>query len=309
MERDFKGVWIPSELWLNSDLKIMEKIFLVEISSLDGVDGCYASNGYFSEFFNLSKTRCSAIIQSLKAKGYITIKRFYENSNKTSERRVIKVNENAIKSNTSRSLGNVSKGIKPKEIDENIEKGSDVNSNEDEQQLKVDIDNKNSESGEVTGQAIDGKTELIEDMKKTKGNPIYVEVITYLNNVCGTAYKHTTTKNQRFINARIKEGYSLDDFKNVIDKKREEWLGTNMSKYLRPETLFGTKFERYINEIQMKLSEGGKDNDWKLRGVKNNRENKSCGEEARSSRWSRGENTDNRSLTEEERELAKRELF
>ncbi|MBB6713933.1 hypothetical protein [Clostridium gasigenes] len=58
MKKEFKGIWIPSELWINKDLSVMEKIFLVEITSLDREKGCYASNGYFSEFFSLSKTRC-----------------------------------------------------------------------------------------------------------------------------------------------------------------------------------------------------------------------------------------------------------
>ena len=40
----------------------------------------------------------------------------------------------------------------------------------------------------------------------------------------------------------------LDDFKSVIDKKSKEWLGTNMERYLRPDTLFGTKFESYLNQ-------------------------------------------------------------
>ena len=48
--------------------------------------------------------------------------------------------------------------------------------------------------------------------------------------------------------ARLNEGYSLDDFKQVIEKKVNEWKGTEMEKYLRPETLFGTKFENYLNQ-------------------------------------------------------------
>ena len=53
--RDFKGIWIPKEIWLNKNLKLIEKIFLVEIDSLDNEDGCYASNKYFAEFFGITK--------------------------------------------------------------------------------------------------------------------------------------------------------------------------------------------------------------------------------------------------------------
>ena len=72
--RAFKGVWIDKEIWLDKNLTWMEKLFIVEINSLDNDSGCYASNKYFSEFFDLSKSRCSQIINSLKNKNYIEIK-------------------------------------------------------------------------------------------------------------------------------------------------------------------------------------------------------------------------------------------
>lgn len=83
------------------------------------------------------------------------------------------------------------------------------------------------------------------------GNPTaypYKNVIDYLNQQTGKNYKSTTKKNQTVIRARTDEGFSLDDFKRVIDNKVAEWKGTSMEKYLRPETLFGTKFEGYLNQ-------------------------------------------------------------
>lgn len=74
------------------------------------------------------------------------------------------------------------------------------------------------------------------------------EVVDYLNQSINGSYKHTTEKTQRCIKARINEGFVVDDFKTVIDKKVAEWSGTDMEKYLRPETLFGTKFESYLNQ-------------------------------------------------------------
>ena len=73
MNRDFKGIWIPKEVWLNKELSVMEKLFLVEIDSLDGTKGCFASNAHFSEFFGVSKGRCTQIIKSLEAKKLIKI--------------------------------------------------------------------------------------------------------------------------------------------------------------------------------------------------------------------------------------------
>jgi len=72
-QRDFKGIWIPREIWLASELTLLEKIFLVEIDSLDNEQNCYASNAYFADFFGISKGRCTQIIKSLEAKGFIQI--------------------------------------------------------------------------------------------------------------------------------------------------------------------------------------------------------------------------------------------
>ena len=84
---------------------------------------------------------------------------------------------------------------------------------------------------------------------------IYSPVIEYLNSKCNTKYRTTTKKTKDLINARINEGFTLEDFKKVIDIKANEWLNTDMAKYLRPETLFGTKFESYLNQ-KTKESEG-----------------------------------------------------
>jgi len=83
-----------------------------------------------------------------------------------------------------------------------------------------------------------------------KDKNIYIPIIDYLNEKANKNFRPTTKKTQSLINARIKEGFTLDDFKKVIDIKCSQWLDTEMEKYLRPETLFGTKFEGYLNEKQ-----------------------------------------------------------
>lgn len=85
-----------------------------------------------------------------------------------------------------------------------------------------------------------------EEIEKEKEN-IYSLVIEYLNEKAGTNYRSSGQATKRHINARVAEGFTLDDFKTVIDKKCAEWKGSDMEKYLRPETLFGTKFESYLN--------------------------------------------------------------
>lgn len=80
------------------------------------------------------------------------------------------------------------------------------------------------------------------------------EIVKYLNERCGTRYRYQSNGTQEHINARLKEGYTVDDFKTVIDKKAGEWIGTEQEKYLRPQTLFAGKFESYLNQKIIKKS-------------------------------------------------------
>lgn len=94
-------------------------------------------------------------------------------------------------------------------------------------------------------------------LKETKGN-IYGYVVSYLNEKAERNYKENTPKTKDFIKARINEGFTLDDFKKVIDIKVAKWKADpKMQDFLRPETLFGTKFESYLNEKEIKKE------DWK----------------------------------------------
>lgn len=96
---------------------------------------------------------------------------------------------------------------------------------------------------------IDTSVTVTDTITNTVSNTdIYKEIISYLNMILDSNYKYTTKKTQDCINARLNEGFTVDDFKTVIDKKAKEWLGTDMEKYLRPETLFGNKFEGYLNQ-------------------------------------------------------------
>lgn len=84
--------------------------------------------------------------------------------------------------------------------------------------------------------------------KENKFSLAVKEIVTYLNFVCGTKYKETTPKTKSLIEARMKEGFKIQDFKDVVDVMFLEWhKDSKMSKYLRPETLFSTKFEGYLN--------------------------------------------------------------
>lgn len=109
----------------------------------------------------------------------------------------------------------------------------------------------------------DNKIEDLDNQEKIK------QIIKYLNDRCGTQYRNNSKTTQKHIIARIREGYTNEDFYTVIDKKSNEWIGTEQEKYLRPETLFGNKFESYLNQHITIKSPRQETDEWinKWRGV------------------------------------------
>lgn len=83
--------------------------------------------------------------------------------------------------------------------------------------------------------------------QSTTNKEIYITVLDYLNSKAGTHYKATSKDTQRHINARLKEGYKVDDFMRVVDNMWTAWKGTEWEQYMRPSTLFCSKFENYLN--------------------------------------------------------------
>ncbi|WP_313166684.1 conserved phage C-terminal domain-containing protein [Streptococcus parasuis] len=73
------------------------------------------------------------------------------------------------------------------------------------------------------------------------------EVISYLNLKAKKNFKVDTASHHKFIKARIKEGYTLEDFKKVVDIMSTKWIGTEYEQYLQPQTLFGNKMDNYLN--------------------------------------------------------------
>lgn len=102
----------------------------------------------------------------------------------------------------------------------------------------------------ATEEELELEEELEEERDKDITSPsLYEEIVKYLNDKANTNYRSSTKKTKQLIKARLNEKFTVDDFKTVIDKKTNQWLNdTKMSTYLRPETLFGTKFESYLNE-------------------------------------------------------------
>lgn len=219
---------LPANVRYDNRLKANEKLLYSEITALSNKDGaCYAANKYFAKLYDVETETISRWIKHLKELDYISVEITYKDGTKEIHQRIIRIKENAINFMpehdegvlTKKSIGYCSKnqgGIDKKVKDNN-----------------TSINNK--------------KRKYIKE-KKEDYLAIVKKVISYLNEKTGSKYKDTTESTQSKIIARLNECFMLDDFIVVIDKKSKEWMGTEYQKYLRPETLFGTKFESYLNQ-------------------------------------------------------------
>lgn len=218
---------IPANVRYDNELTPNAKLLYGEITALANEKGyCWASNSYFSKLYEVSKETVSRWITNLENKGYIYTQLIYkEGSKEIKERRIY---------------------ITP--IDKNINTYCQNNQYPIDKNVNTPIDKNVKENNTVFNNTINNKE-------------IYKYIVEYLNEKANKNFKHTNKATQRLINARLNEGFSLDDFKKVIDIKSSQWLSTDMEKYLRPQTLFGTKFESYLNE-----NKGGGVNNGKSRG-------------------------------------------
>lgn len=105
----------------------------------------------------------------------------------------------------------------------------------------INLDNNNRVNNRDNNNNMSGAPDDVAEKSET--------IISYMNKICGSAYKSTTSATRRLISARLKEGFTETDFMSVIEYKYSEWHNdAKMSQYLRPQTLFGTKFESYLQQ-------------------------------------------------------------
>ncbi|MCY8307645.1 phage replisome organizer N-terminal domain-containing protein [Bacillus vallismortis] len=127
---------------------------------------------------------------------------------------------------------------------------SNVTSNVTETESNaIDIDKELDIDKEKDKDILSGKPDDSSSSKKDKEEIPYKLIIDLLNKVSGKNYRSATQKTRSLIKARWNEGFRFNDFKHVILVKTQEWLNDpEMNKFIRPETLFGTKFENYLNQ-------------------------------------------------------------
>lgn len=208
---------IPANVRYDSELIPSAKLLYGEITALCNKEGyCWASNSYFSELYGVSITTIKNWLKSLEDGGYIDRQVKYKEGSKEIDTRWITI---------------VAEGRQ-----ENLPRGRQEKCPDNNTSFTTTVNNTNNK-----------------DILSGKAEPHipFEEIVDYLNEKTGSRYKHTSKKTQSLIKARVNESFTLDDFKKVIDIKTDEWKDTDMSKFLRPETLFGTKFESYLNQKQI----------------------------------------------------------
>lgn len=209
-KREFKGIWFPASVWLDSNLTAIEKFILMEIDSLDGEKGCYASNKYLAEFCRCGESTVSRAVTRLSELGYIRIASF-DGRKRTLHSCLVK---------SARQTPQIGKAD---------------SSNRQERILdKVSSTEKDSMS-EKEPDAFESDLKAIVD---------------HLNAKVGSRYTTKNKQLRGYVHARLEEGFTVDDFFTVIDTKSAKWRDDpKMRDYLRPSTLFApSHFEEYLNE-------------------------------------------------------------
>lgn len=114
---------------------------------------------------------------------------------------------------------------------------------------ETNVGESNTSNNDLSNNNLSNKELSNKDIVADAPSLPFEEIISYLNERAKTSYRASGKKTQGLIKARLNEGFTVDDFQKVIDIKTFQWLtDSKMSGYLRPETLFGTKFESYLNE-------------------------------------------------------------
>lgn len=215
---------IPQMLTRDKEVSIEAKAIYAYLSAFAGNNTeAFPSVSLICSELNISENRYHKHRKILLIKGYIKIRRERLDSGFSKNHyEIVQTIPNTVHLQNE-GIGNV--GIGNVGIQN---EGTNINS------LNKIIINKNSDE---------------KNIMSVETDYAYSEIIDYLNLKASTSFKSNSKTTQTLIKSRMNEGFTIDDFKTVIDKKVFGWLqDPNFSKYLRPATLFGTKFESYLNE-------------------------------------------------------------
>lgn len=279
---------IPAEVRYDKDLSPNAKLLYGEITALSNAKGyCWAGNKYFADLYDVSIKSVSRWISQLVEKGYLTSELKYKANSKEVDSRILSLNtiyngygqkspdlrtklsmpmDKKVKDNTTSNITSnkrhiVGKPDKAEKKGERDQKEMDLkNSISDTEKIpetekekrqlveEIDLLSELGSSGSLQQVEIETTKKTV---NKAQDKIPYDEIIGYLNAKSGKRYK-AVEGNKKWIRSRWGEGYTLEDFKKVIDIKSSDWKeDPKMAIYLRPSTLFGNKFDVYLNERQL----------------------------------------------------------
>lgn len=233
---------LPANVRYDKRLKANEKLLFSEITALSNKKGfCHASNAYFAELYGVTKVTISGWINHLKDCGYLKIKTTYQG--KQISGRTLTPVVDPIKEKVNTPIKEKVNPLLKKTLTPYSKKVyGGIKENFKGNNTSINTTRENTTSKNNIYSPAGPPDEFAEQRAK---------IIGYLNKKLDTHYRQSSAKAKRHIDARLKEGYTLDDFIRVIDNKISDWANDQrMAKYLRPETLFGSKFDSYLNEKQ-----------------------------------------------------------
>lgn len=197
MERDFKGVWIPKDIWLHQELSMLDKVLLVEIDSLDQTDrGCYASNKYLADFCGCSESAISKSISKLTKLGLISCQNF------DGRQRELKSNIGCLIKNTTEHSKIYEAGK------ENLLQSNIVNNKENNTINNTNIINNNSANGQLFSTS--------NKPKKTKEN----QFITVIENLSSNPKVRTAL--EKYLGYRRKKGLTIEQWQTIVTRFKND---------------------------------------------------------------------------------------
>lgn len=219
---------IPKVVMQDEDLSIEAKAIYSYIASYAGAgQTAFPSVSITTKHLGISKNRYYKHRKYLEDKGYISIERLRTENG---------FSKNIYTLNSTVRIQNVD--IRNVDI-QNVDTRN------------VDIRNEYTNNNSSNNNSINNNSSNRDSTSSSNEHDRipYLEIVEYLNEKTNSQYRPTSKKTQALIKARYNDGFNIDDFKIVIDNKATEWYNDiKMSKFLRPETLFGTKFESYLNQ-------------------------------------------------------------
>ena len=230
---------IPANVRYDTRLKPNEKLLYGEITCLANMNGhCYANNSYFAQLYSVSIETVSRWISKLVSLGYLKSEIIYKENSKEFDKRFLSIE-------TSIPLD--------KKINTPRQKDQEGYRRKDQGGIDKKIKDNNTS---INNTRMNNKKIYKKSFQTVSNSDLDLcnSIIDHLNNNTGSRFK-CVGKNQKLILDRLAEGFTFDDFVNAINTKVVEWKNTEFSKYLRPETLFGSKLASYSGSVLSTVDE------------------------------------------------------